>query len=208
MDFSQPPSLDPLSEGWHHRTFRRHPPMDISFVDKDGRAAIRLETHDSASMLFRWVDVPLDQYPLLSWNWFIEETIDSEEDEMTVAGDDHPARLYLTFESKSGDQHSMEIIWGNQDLRRGDWKHLKFFGFFSFPHFVANGGDENAGRWQAERVDLSDLYSTLWQDPRGARLIAIALFCDTDDTGARSVAYFSDIRAETRHSLATEKTVD
>ena len=61
---------------------------------------------------------------------------------------------------------------------------------------------------QAERVDLSDLYSTLWQDPRGARLIAIALFCDTDDTGARSVAYFSDIRAETRHSLATEKPVD
>lgn len=198
MDFAQPPSLDPLDPGWQHRTFLRHPPMEISFVEKSGRAAIRLATHDSASMLFRWVDVPLDQYPLLSWHWFVEQTIDSDLDERTVAGDDHPARLYLTFESRQGEEHSMEIIWGNRHLRRGDWKHLKFFGLFSFPHYVANGGDENAGRWHFERVDLRDLYATLWQDPKGARLVEIGLFCDTDDTGSSSVAYFSEIRAEAR----------
>ena len=172
--------------------------MDISFVTKGGRAAIRLATHDSASMLFRWVDVPLEQYPLLSWNWFIEQTIASDKDEMTVAGDDHPARLYLKFESASGEDHSMEIIWGNRVLRRGDWKHLEFFGLFPFAHYVANGGDENAGQWHFERVDLSDLYSTLWGDANGARLIEVALFCDTDETGATSIAYFSDIRMEAR----------
>ncbi len=76
--------------------------MKISFVSKDGRAAIRLSTNDSASMLFRWVDVDLERYPVLSWNWFVEQPIASEKDEMTVAGDDHPARLYLSFESSSG----------------------------------------------------------------------------------------------------------
>ena len=198
MDFSHPPSLDPPSPGWHHRTFRRHPPMKISFVSKDGRAAIRLSTNDSASMLFRWVDVDLERYPVLSWNWFVEQPIASEKDEMTVAGDDHPARLYLSFESASGKDHSMEIIWGNRALRRGDWKHLKFFGLFSFPHYTANGGDDNAGRWHHERVNLSELYSTLWGDAQGARLVELALFCDTDDTGAKSTAYFSDIRVEAR----------
>ena len=47
-------------------------------------------------MLFRWVEVDLDRYPALSWNWFIEQPIASEIDELTVAGDDHPARLYLS----------------------------------------------------------------------------------------------------------------
>lgn len=51
--------------------------------------------------------------------WFVEQTIDTEEDEMTVAGDDHPARLYLKFESADGEEHSMESIWGNRVLHRG-----------------------------------------------------------------------------------------
>ena len=196
MDFDSPPSLDPVTPGWQHRTFRRHPPMEISFVSKDGRAAVRLRTADSASMLFRWVDVDLQRYPVLSWDWFIEQPIASEEDELTVAGDDHPARLYLSFESSAGKKRSMEIIWGNRVLRRGDWKHLKFLGLFSFPHYTANGGDDNAGRWHHERVDLRELYSTLWEDGQGARLIELALFCDTDETGAKSSAYFANIRVE------------
>ena len=196
MDFREPLPLDPLPAGWHHRTFLRHPPMDISFVTKDGYPSIRLSTSDSASMLFRYVDVELDQYPILAWNWLIEQPIVSDTDEMTVRGDDHPARLYLGFESADGDSHAMEIIWGNRTLRRGDWKHLKFFRLFSFAHYVANGGVENAGRWHGERVDLTELYSELWGDWAGARLVEVALFCDSDETGAESTAYFSDVRVE------------
>jgi hypothetical protein len=198
MDFQAPLSFDPMTAGWYHRTFRRHPPMDISFVKKDDRAAIRLATNDSASMLFRWVDVELDQYPLLSWSLLIEQPVEAEEDELTTGGDDHPARLYLSFESSTGEKHSMEIIWGNRVLGRGDWKHLNFFGFFSFPHFVANGGEENVGRWHRERVSLTELYSTLWGEASGARLTEVALFCDTDETGASSTAYFADIVVEAR----------
>ena len=70
----------------------------------------------------------------------------------------------------------MEIIWGNRTLRRGDWKHLKFLGLFSFSHYTANGGDDNTGRWHHERVNLNDLYSTLHGDPRGVRLVELALW--------------------------------
>ncbi len=196
MDFADPPALAPVSPGWHHRTFRRHPPMDITFVEKDGHAAVRLHTNDSASMLFRWVDVQLDQYPWLSWNWLIEDAIEGDFDERTADGDDHPARIYLTFMSAAGERHSMEIIWGNRLLRRGDWKHISFFGLFSFPHLTVNGGEENVGRWHHESSNLHEIYSTLWGDPGGARLVEIALFCDTDETGATSTAYFSDVRAQ------------
>ena len=78
MNFIEPLSLDPLPDGWYHRRFWRHGPMDISFATKEGTPAIRLATSDTASMLFRHVDVPLDGYPILSWRWFIEKGIDMD----------------------------------------------------------------------------------------------------------------------------------
>jgi hypothetical protein len=148
-------------------------------------------------MLYRFTELPLDQYPMLSWDWFVEQPIESDADETTKAGDDHPARLYLKFRSAKGETHAMEIIWGNRKLRAGDWKYLKSFWSGSpFPHYVARGGDENAGRWHDERVDLRTLYRKNWGDPRGATLQEVALFCDTDATGAQSVAYFSSVRVE------------
>ena len=48
IDFSAPLDPDTLPEGWSHRPFRRHDPMDISFIQKDGRVAIRFATNDTA----------------------------------------------------------------------------------------------------------------------------------------------------------------
>lgn len=195
MDFSQPISLDPPTDGWYHRTFSTSEPMDISFVEKDGRASARLETEGTASMLFRFVDIPIEEYPLLRWEWLIERGIGAGFDETTSDGDDHPARFMLKFESKDGDEHSMEIIWGNERLHAGEWLHLAFFGgLFTYPHYVANGGGENVGRWHREEVDLTMIFRELWGDPAGARLVGVAMFCDTDQTGVNTVAYFSDVQ--------------
>ena len=197
MDFGKPFPLDPLPDGWHHQKFLRHPPMDMSFVTKDNKPSLRIHTQDSASMLFRHVNVPLESYPLLSWDWYIEKPVESEIDERTFQGDDHPARYYLDFKAPDGETHAMELIWGNKALKAGDWKHLEsFWGLYSFPHYVVNGGNENTGKWFHEKVDLSALYRKLWGDPKGARLMVVAIFCDTDETGKESVVYFSNVRAE------------
>ena len=194
MDFSKPLSLDPITPGWFHRQFKRHGPMDISLVVKDNKPSVRLATKDSASMLFRMVDIPIDEYPVLSWDWFIEQGINAEFDEMTSDGDDHPARFFLTFQTLDNEKHAMEIVWGNDQLSAGDWKHLSyFFGRRSFPHYTANGGSENIGKWFSEQVDLKSLFSELWGDADGVRLTEIALFCDTDETDASSIAYFSNV---------------
>ena len=197
MEFRQPLSLSPPPEGWYHRKFFRTDPMQISFSTQAGRPSIRLATQGSGSMLYRHTDLPLDGYPILRWDWFVEMPIASEVDELTVAGDDHPARLFLTFRASGGELRSMEIIWGNRRLRAGDWKDLQLSWFGRpFPHYVARGGDENAGRWHDETADLRALYRRNWGDARGASLVEVALFCDTDQTGARSIAYFSAVRVE------------
>jgi hypothetical protein len=197
MEFAQPMDLNALPPGWRHRTFWRHRPMQASWVSHAGRAAIRLATQGSASMLYRDVDVSLDRESALTWGWLIEQPVVSEIDELTADGDDHPARLYLKFMARDGQAHAMEIIWGNRKLATGDWKYLKsFWRSQAFPHYTARGGQANVGRWHDERVDMRALYRAQWGDPAGVRLVEIALFCDTDQTGASSIAYFSTIRAE------------
>ena len=194
MSFAQPLRMDALPDGWWHRTFFRTPPMLVSFGSKEGRQAIRLATEAGGSMLFRRTDLPLDDYPILRWGWLVERPVASGADETTRAGDDHPARIYLKFRSSAGDERAMEIIWGNRRLQAGDWKYLEsIFSRSPFPHYVARGGDANAGRWFDESAELRGLYRKSWGDPAGARLVDVALFCDTDATRTSSIAYFSTI---------------
>jgi Protein of unknown function (DUF3047) len=85
--------------------------MTMAFTVKDGVPSMRFETHDSASMLFRHVDIDLAAYPMLARRWFIELPIRSPIDERTREGDDHPARLFLWFITDRGDKRAMEVIW-------------------------------------------------------------------------------------------------
>ncbi len=199
MDFREPFPLDPPPAGWYHRRFWRHGPMDISFAMKEGVSAIRLATHDTASMLFRRVDIELDVYPTLTWQWYIEQGIESTLDELTREGDDHPVRFFIVFEGTARETHRMEIIWGNRVLGAGGYRDID-----GFPHYVANGGPLNLGRWHRETVDLTEIYERLWGDPAGVRIVDMALFCDSDETGSETLAYVADVRVKQRDATAPQ----
>lgn len=189
MDFSVPMAFDPPPAGWFHRTFWTRRAASFSIARNSGNAALRVATDNSASMLVRFVDIGLADYPVLSWRWLIEKPINSTVDERTAEGDDHPARLFVAFRDAAGKRRALEIIWGNRILKRGD---VKFLG--SFPHYVANGGNENVGSWHNERVDLLALFKRFWPNDRPGRVMDIAVFCDSDETGSSSISYFADIR--------------
>jgi len=138
MDFGQSFPLDPLPSGWRHRKFWTRSPMTIAAAVKDGVPSLRFETRNSASMLFRAVDIDLAAYPMLAWRWYIELPIKSPLDERTREGDDHPARLFLRFVTDRGEKRAMEVIWGNR-LKPGDYKYIG-----GFPHFVADADDDRS----------------------------------------------------------------
>ncbi len=58
---------------------------------------------------------------------------------------------------------------------------------------MANGLDENVGRWHHQKVDLLKIYRTITKRDDNPRLKTVAIFCDSDNTGGHSVAYFSDV---------------
>lgn len=189
MDFSVAKPLQPLPNNWVKKEFFTRSPMTYSFATHQDVPAMRFETDDGASMLGRDLDIDLAQYPILTWKWLVEVPIVSTISEKLHEGDDHPARLYITLETAKGEERAFEIIWGNREFSAGQYKVID-----DFHHYTANGGDPKLiGRWFDEKLDLREIYRTIWKDGEQPRLTHIAVFCDSDETDTRSVAWFSHI---------------
>jgi hypothetical protein len=195
MDFASPPTLAPLTPGWWQLGFLTKPKMEISFVEKDTIKALRCETNGSGSIFGRHTDIDLESFPILTWSWLVEQPVVASASEVEVEGDDHPARFLLQFSDREKRDRYMEIIWSNGAFKTGQWKYIH-----NFPHYVANGGNaasgENINQWFNEKVDLLELYRTAFKLSDTGRLINISIFCDTDDTGSKSIAYFANVRLQ------------
>jgi hypothetical protein len=192
MDFASPPTVEPISAGWWHLKFLIKPAMNISFVDKDGIKALRCETNASGSIFGRHTDIDLAQFPNLSWQWLVEQPVVAATPETERKGDDHPARFLAHFSDSKNAEHYFEIIWSNGAFKTGEWKVIG-----GFQHYVANGGNaktgENTNKWFSEKVNLLDLYRKATKLTDAPRLINLSIFCDTDDSGAKSTAYFGKV---------------
>jgi len=174
--------------GWTHRQFWMIQPMSLSIGELSGKQALKCETNNTASILSRTTDIEVGDFPVLSWDWLIEFPISSTIDEATEDGDDHPARLLLKMEDREGGEYAFEIIWSNQKYEPGDYKYIG-----DFAHYVANGLDENTGVWQHQEVNLMEVYRDVFGRNDYPILKSIGVFCDSDNTGSRSVAYFTDV---------------
>lgn len=181
-------SLDALPPGWALKTFFNVKPTDYQFTSIDDRFALHCATNDSASILARNTAVSLVDFPTLAWSWKIDKPLESAVDEATRAGDDHPARLFLRFQSQDGTKTAAEIIWSNKKYKPGDYKIID-----GFHHLVANGGDANAGVWHEQSVGLQALYRAASGRDDAPMLTVLGFFCDSDNTGASTSAYFSGV---------------
>ena len=68
---------------------------------KEGVPSLRFQTRNSASMLFRAVDIDLAAYPMLAWRWFIELPIKSPLDERTREGRRSPGAALSSFRDRT-----------------------------------------------------------------------------------------------------------
>lgn len=184
-------SNDVLPAGWAHRTFFRITPADYGMVKEDERRALQCTTNNSGSILARDTLIPVAEFPILSWDWKITKPIDISIDEDTRDGDDHPARFFLRFENEAGESTHTEIIWSNKKYAPGDFKIIG-----DFYHLVANGLNVNVGTWHSQTVDLGKLYKDIGGTGKPV-LKVLGFFCDSDNSAAESMAFFSDVTLST-----------
>ncbi len=176
-----------LGDGWRERTFFLVTPTDYRLVEEDGTRILRCTTDNSASILARDTEIPVAELPILSWRWRVDQPIQSDVDEATEAGDDHPLRFYLQFSNESGETSGAEIIWSNKKYAPGDYKIIG-----SFYHYVANGLNANIGEWHDQSLDLHQLYTDIGGSGTPT-LQTLGFFCDSDNTGCGSDGAFSSV---------------
>lgn len=179
---------DAPPDGWFHRKFWFTPAMELAFLRDTTPPSIRCDTNAGASIFGRHTDIDLGTYSRLAWSWRVDTLFNSTRDERTPAGDDHAARLFLVFHDEEGGVHHLEIVWSNGSLRAGSFKHID-----GFPHYVAQSGRDALKTWTEEDVDLWQLYRVTSGRKDRARLTRVAIFCDSDDTGLQSRAFFGKI---------------
>jgi Protein of unknown function (DUF3047) len=190
---------------------------EFALVRDAGRTVLRARAHASSAALLRRLSVDPNVLPLLEWDWKVMNLLERS-DLATRAGDDFPARLYVTFDVPLEQFNPVQRIF--LALARAIWGESLPLAALCYvwdreapagtivPNaytdrvrmVVAESGPAGLGRWLRMRRNLVDDYRRAFgdDDPAFARqpvpqVNSIVLSSDTDNTGEDAEAFFGDV---------------
>ena len=95
--FSSARAGESLPHDWQPLSFRRiERHTGYSMVEEGGTVVIRAVSDQSASGLMRVISIDPTVYPVIQWRWKVNNILRNG-DVSSKAGDDYPARIYITF---------------------------------------------------------------------------------------------------------------
>jgi hypothetical protein len=208
--FSDNEPGDKLPTGWRPWTLSRFKKStEYKLVDTDGRTTVQANAASSASGLVHALDLDPQQYPLLSWQWKVENLIKSA-DNTTKQYEDSPVRVVVSF---TGDVDKLPLdermffdnvrlltrqqlpyatlmyIWENRAPRDSVLPNLHTS---RIKMIVAESGRDHVGEWQDVTRNVVEDYQRAFGEAPG-RITAIAVMTDTDNTGENAQAWYGDI---------------
>jgi hypothetical protein len=208
--FSRAPAGETVPRDWQPLTFprvARHTAYRV--VQDDGVTVLRAEADASASGLIRRIELDPARHPVLSWRWKIARVVDKA-DATRKEGDDYAARIYVAFKYDPArvswfDRAKyalIRLIYGEYPPHAGlnyIWDNRLAPGTVLANAYtervrmiVVRSGNAEANRWIAEeRNVLEDYRRAFGEEP--PPVSGVAVMTDTDDTGARALAWYGDI---------------
>lgn len=174
--------------GWKAENFVGK--TSYTLVGQAEKKILCAQSNKSASGLIKHVEIDLNQTPYLNWSWRIDEVF-GRGDEKTKQGDDYPARVYVVIDSLIFWRiQSLNYVWAAQASVGGIWQSP--FAGNNVKLIAVRSGAARTGRWQSEKRNVrKDLQKAFGKD--FARIDAIAIMTDTDNTGGRASACYGDI---------------
>jgi hypothetical protein len=199
-----------LPPGWAPQTFPRIPKHTRYALERDGdTVVVRAEAAASASGLAFRLAVPAADARVLRWRWKVDR-LPQGADASAKAGDDAPARVYVTFQydpAKLGlvDRllyETARAIYGEAPPHASlmyVWDAAGPAGrSFANPYtsrvhtLVVEGGRSRVGQWlDYERDVVADYRAAFGEDP--PPISGVAIMTDADNTGDRASAWFGDV---------------
>ncbi|GGO77016.1 hypothetical protein GCM10011348_05620 [Marinobacterium nitratireducens] len=168
---------------------------EYRLVTDNGDQVLQATARDSASGLYRELEIDLGQTPVVEWSWKVGNRLTGI-DERTRAGDDYPARLYVVFSGGLAFWRTRAInyVWSSTQAAGSEWPNA----YTANARMIAvRGRDDAVATWISERRDVRADYRRLFGEEPPA-VVAIALMTDTDNSGRYARAWYGDIRFVSR----------
>lgn len=208
--FSDNEPGEKLPNGWRPWTLSRFKKStEYRLEEAEGRTAVKASASASASGLVHALDVDPRQYPLLSWQWKVDNLIKTA-DNTTKQFEDSPVRVVVSF---AGDMDKLPLddrmffdnvrlltrqqlpyatlmyIWENRAPVNAVLPNLHTS---RIKMIVAGSGRDKVGEWQDITRNVVEDYQRAFGEAPG-RITAIAVMSDTDNTGENAQAWYGDI---------------
>lgn len=208
--FSSSSASEALPDDWQPLTFsriERH--TGYSLVEAGGTVVVKAVSEQSASGLTRAISIAPREYPVIEWRWKVDNVL-QQGDVTSKAGDDYPARIYITFAfdpDRAGylerlEHEAARLLLGQEVPYRAIsyiWGSNSPVGTM-IPNaytdrvmmFVVESGEEKLQQWITEKRDVyADYQMAFGEEP--ATISGVAIMTDTDNTGEAAVAWYGDI---------------
>ncbi len=198
-----------MPDGWQPLTFTKIPKHTSYEVVKDGGVTIvKAVSEASASGLTKPVVIDPKEYPIVRWRWKIDNVLKGS-DVTLKAGDDFPARLYITFAydpdkvsfGKKLKYKAGRVIFGDIPIGAINyvWETKAPVGTIidnAYTDFVkmivVESGPQKIGMWiNEERNIYEDYKKAFGEEP--PMINGVAIMSDTDNTQERATAFYGDI---------------
>lgn len=197
------------------QTFEGRPRRtEFTLVEDAGVTVLHAKAQASTTGLVRTLKIDPVTHPILAWRWKVANLV-AGSDLATREGDDFPVRLYLTFDVPPdalsfGERMALAFarsVWG-EDVPAAAlcyvWDGRAPVGTMVPNAYtdrvrmvVVDSGAAHLGQWRTHRRDLRSDYRRafgLASDAPVPAVNSLIVSSDTDNTGARSEAWFGDVR--------------
>jgi len=198
--------FDHFKPGWRatwreERLFSRRTNYEVA--EDAGQPVLHATSRAANSGLLREVPCERPVTARLRWRWKVRGSLAANARERERGGDDYAARVFVVFETSVVPlrRRAIDYVWA---------AHEPAGAVFPNPYssnvgmVVVRSGDAEAGRWQAESRDvLADYRRFFGAAP--ARISAVAVLVDTDNTGANAEAWFADLVIELESAMRQQE---
>ncbi len=178
----------PDINAWEKQVFSNDTSYQLHEIDD--RQVLKAISKQSASGLFRKIEIDLTKTPYMNWSWKVDATLNNVE-ETKKSGDDYAARVYVVVSEGFffWQTRAISYVWASNKTKGSTWPNA----YTDKTTMVAVESSEGlVGEWVEEkRHVLEDIKNLLGID--ATRIDAVAIMTDTDNSKQSATAYYGDI---------------
>ncbi|MDY7031921.1 MAG: DUF3047 domain-containing protein [Thermodesulfobacteriota bacterium] len=176
-------------EGWETKIFNGETHYRI--IEIDGLRALYAHSQASASGLVKKIRIDLEKYPFLNWSWRVERRPGTL-DELTKAGDDYGARVYVVVHGGLffWNTKAVNYVWANKSPKGHTWPNA--YASKNAMMMALRSKEDNSSTWYFEKRNVREDFRKLFGEETRS-IDAVALMTDTDDSKEQAISYYGDI---------------